>query len=276
MREYEITETVGDFKMACEIHSAVLASIPTINQAKLSQFGSIARRLSKLLEPIVLSRLSIPDGFTFEIKISKQIRGTPSGRMRLQWDELLETRHFSVYVFIEENTFRHVFSENKSTWIPNLVQSLCSTLVHELVHLQQFASLTKSLIARGYDERKYLDISDKIRDDAYLDRPIEAQAFGVEDATRIFFKIATNEHTPEQILELLKQVRQDIPRAYRARGNSLFAKWPDYIDPHGAFEDNPYMDRSNKRGGSLSEQARRIYLKTFVKTLDRIIAENNV
>ena len=275
MREYEITEAVGDFKMAREIHAAVLASIPTINQAKLTQFGSIARRLSKLLEPIVLSRLSIPDGFSFEIKIIKQARGNPSGRMQLQWDELLQTRRFIIYVFIEENTFRHVFSENRTTWIPNLVQSMCSTLVHELVHLQQFSSLTKSLITRGYDDHKYLDISDKIQNDAYLDRPIEAQAFGVEDATRIFFKIAANEHTPEQILALLKQVRQDMPRAYRARGNSLFAQWPDYIDPHSAFEDNPYMDRSNKRGGSLSEQARRIYLKTFVKTLDAIIAENS-
>lgn len=269
----KLTEDVGDFKMSQSIHSAVTEVIPKIQNANLNQVGSVVRRVSKLLEPIVLQYVSVPEGFSFEVKIQKRERGSPSGRMNLQWDDMLETRKFVIQVFVSENIISDLFVYKKDLWANTFINQVTTTMVHEIVHLQQFSKLVTSLVARGYDDHKYLNLSDKITSREYLDRPIEAQAFGVEDANRIFFNIAENETDQQTIVTQLKQVRSDMPRSFRQPDNSIFKKWPDYIDPHHAFEDNPYFDRTNKRGARLSETTRRTYMKWFVVTIDRIISE---
>lgn len=279
MKEYEILESIGDFRLAREIHDAIVSTIPEVQKANLSKFGAISNRLSKKLEPIITSRIHIPEGFSYKLQIEKQTKGKPAGRQRIRWDALLRVREFITHIYIRENIFRFVFEDKDSIWVESLTNMIHSALVHELVHLNQMTNMVQSLLKRGFTDHKYLDISDKIVSKEYLDRPIEAHAFAIEHAISVFFKIARQTDSIPGILEALKQVRRDVPREFRSPNSRLLMFRntedikTDYNDPYDVFEGNPYTDRLARNSRSISDQTRKIYLKTFTKTLDKIISE---
>ncbi len=276
MRAHELTEAVDNFTLFKQINQTLSDTMAPIRAAKLTQYGSIVRRLSKALEPIILSHVDIPEGFTFELRIvvERKPKGTASGRMQVRWDRLLQTHEFILFVFTTESLIQNVYLNSDPAWAASLVRSFSSTISHELVHLQQQSQMINSLIARGYDDNLHLDLHSRAGDKEYHDRPIEAQAFAVQHATEVFFRIAVKAKSVDEILDQLKQVRSSIPRAFRSPEDRYKDPTP-YEDPYGVFEENPYLDRSARGARHVSEATRRYFIRNFINALNRIIDEQS-